>query len=73
MAASLIRLALVVLVGFLCLSPGPVRASDCGLGDQVVPDFALVDANPNSPTQGQTYTRDALLGQVLVIYWAQAS
>lgn len=73
MAPSLLRLALAVFLGLLSMSPRPAQASDCGLSPEIVPDFSLVDANPNSPTQGQTYTRDALLGQVLVIYWAQAT
>ena len=51
----------------------PPAEEDCGLSTDLVPDFALVDQNPNSATYGQTWTRDGQLGQVLVIYWAQAT
>jgi hypothetical protein len=46
---------------------------DCGLNDDPVPDFELIDLNPGSATYKQAYTLDTFQSQVLVIYWALAS
>ena len=72
MRAFTLSLAMA-LVAALALLPRTAFADDCGLSEEVVPDFALVDGNPNSPTYGTTFTRDGLLGHVLVFYWAQAT
>ena len=48
-------------------------ADDCGLADALIPDFSLQDLNFNSTTFQQVYTRDDLLGRVLVMYWAQST
>ena len=66
-------LAIALLTAAPLLSSSAQAADDCGITEEVIPDFSLVDQNPNSPTFVQTWTRDALLGQVLVIYWAQAT
>ena len=50
-----------------------VPASDCGIDLDLIPDFALTDVNPASATYGETITRDSLLGEPLVMYWAQPS
>ena len=47
--------------------------SDCGLGDDPVPEFELIDLNPGSSTYTQSYTLSTFQSQVLVIYWALAS
>jgi hypothetical protein len=54
-------------------SPPPDEPGECGIDVSVVPDFALPDVNPNSPTFGQTVERDDFIDRVLVIYWAQAT
>jgi hypothetical protein len=46
---------------------------DCGLAEAVIPDFALIDQNTRSESYGRTLSRDDLLGEVLLIYWAQAT
>jgi len=51
-----------------CASP-----EDCGLAETLVPDFTLTDLNSRSATYGREISRDELLGQVLLIYWAQAT
>ena len=51
----------------------PGEPTGCGLTPTVVPDFELEDVNPNSPSYGASYNRDGQLGQVMVIYWANAS
>ena len=47
--------------------------TDCGLNDKVVPDFSLMDVNPTSATYGQSVTLADLMGEILVVYWAQAT
>ena len=67
------------LVGLLLLLPAPTKAgacegpTDCGIEEAIIPDFALVDQNTRSATSGRTISRDELLGEVLLIYWAQAT
>ena len=46
---------------------------DCGVYNETVPNFSLIDQNPNSPSYGESFTRDTFQSQVLVIYWALAS
>lgn len=46
---------------------------ECGLSPEVIPDFALQDANPNSATYGLTVRRDDHKGAVMVMYWAVAT
>ena len=46
---------------------------DCGIAPQVVPDFTLVDVNPNSSTFERERSRDEFLGNVLVVYFSQAT
>ena len=46
---------------------------DCGIAEITLPDFALVDENTRSESAGRTVSRDDLLGEVLLIYWAQAT
>jgi hypothetical protein len=54
--------------------PGKAQANtDCGLNDKVVPDFSLMNVNPTSNTYGQTVTLADLMGEILVVYWAQAT
>ncbi|MCB9759815.1 MAG: hypothetical protein H6739_08280 [Alphaproteobacteria bacterium] len=79
MSGRLSRIGL--LVGLLSLgaglphgpAPAPAAPSDCGDPTAEIPDFALLDMNPNSPTYGQEYTQDGFLGRVLVVYWATAT
>jgi len=73
--SSLVRtLVTICALLFTLAASSPAHAQDdCGQDVAQIPDFSLVDQNPNSPTYGQTYTRDALMGQVLVIYWALAT
>ena len=57
-----------------CLAPPAEVPDDCGITPEVVPDFALEDANPNSATYGQIVSRDDLMGgDVMFLYWAQAT
>ena len=53
--------------------PLPQVPSECGFVDDVVPDFTLTDVNPNSGGYGQELGLSDVLGQVLVIYWANAN
>ncbi len=73
----LLALSLLPLAGLVCAAQSPPStdstATDCGLVPEVIPDFSLEDVNETSPTVGQTLSRDQLLGQVLVMYWAQAT
>lgn len=72
---ALLALSLPLVLGFRPLrGPEPLTAppvAECGLAGDIVPDFQLQDVNPNSPTYGQTFRRDELLGKVLVLYFAQ--
>ena len=69
----------LLLLTLLMLTSPPAQAGDCegpedcGLAETVIPDFALVDENTRSATSGRTISRDELLGEVLLIYWAQAT
>jgi hypothetical protein len=53
--------------------PLPSEPGECGLEPEQVPDFNLLDLNPNSATYNERVDRDDQLGQVMVIYFAQAS
>ena len=55
------------------IPPPSETPGDCGLSGSEVPDFQLMDLNPNSSTHTQTYTLDTFQAEVLVIYWALAS
>jgi len=57
----------------LATAPPSEVPGDCGLSDDVVPDFELVDLNTASATYEQAYTLDTFASEVLVIYWALAS
>ena len=46
---------------------------DCGITPTVIPEFTLVDVNPNSPSFGTERSRDEFLGSVLVVYFSQAT
>ena len=65
-------MASIALLLWSLLAAAPARAADdvCTIQPAVVPDFALVDVNPNSATYGQTLHRDDFRGRVMVIYWA---
>lgn len=65
-------LGLTLLLALACSTRTTARASDdeCAIEPAVVPDFALVDLNPSSPSFGSTLRRDDFLGRVVVIYWA---
>ena len=65
---TLIALATAPTIAGECSAP-----NGCGVEAQVIPDFSLTDDNTASTTVGQTFTRDDFLGQVLVMYWAQAT
>ena len=69
------RVFIVLFALLVWLSPTSLAAppTDCGETPAQIPAFALIDQNPSSPTFGETKTQDDLLGQVVVIYWAQAS
>ncbi len=54
-------------------APGGEEVSDCGLVPELIPDFSLQDVNPNSATYKQTVNRDDLMGDVMFLYWAQAT
>ena len=71
-AALLIVLGALSAPAFADPPPGdpPER---CGLVAERVPDFALQDVNPASPTYGTEVRRDDFLGRVLVIYFSQAT
>lgn len=65
----------LMLVGF-AFQPAPlpdVTPTDCGDPDEVVPDFLLMDLNPNSATYNTLRSRDEFLGKVFVVYWATAT
>jgi len=78
---SLTFLAAITVAGFGLAStnalsgfrPLPEVPSDCGFIDEVVPDFTLADMNPNSDGYGEALGLSDVLGQVLVIYWANAN
>jgi len=56
--------------------PPPITPPDlapCGLGDGSIPDFALPDVNPNSPTYEQEVALGDLSGKVLLIFWMRAT
>jgi hypothetical protein len=67
-------LFLMLMIGFL-----PVQADtcqtpeDCGIAPQAIPDFTLSDVNPHSSTFGVDRSRDEFLGNVLVMYFSQAT
>jgi len=47
--------------------------SNCGLTETIIPDFTLSDLNTRSDSYSRTLSRDDFLGEVLLIYWAQAT
>jgi hypothetical protein len=64
---------LSALLPLILTAPAAAGApEDCGLTPQLVPDFSLVDANPHSPTFGETFTRAGQLGKPWLLYWADA-
>lgn len=46
---------------------------DCGIAPAAIPDFTLVDVNPNSETFGTERSRSEFLGSVMVIYFSSAT
>ena len=65
---------LAALMGMGSASAEPCNTpEDCGIAPTVIPDFTLVDVNPNSTTFGEERSRDEFLGSVLVVYFAQAT
>lgn len=50
-----------------------IEPSDCGLVQEIIPDFSLLDENQHSASYGAEVERDGLLGRVLIIYWAKAT
>lgn len=70
---QLLLLTLLMLLSPLAQAGDCEGPDDCGLAETVIPDFALVDENTRSSTSGRTISRDELLGEVLLIYWAQAT
>lgn len=71
LAKSAITLATVVVASMMMTSAA--NAGDCGLATEVIPDFTLVDVNPTSTSYDQLVSRDQLLGDVIVMYWAHAT
>ena len=66
----------VLLLMFLGLPAlaGPCEPADqCGLSPAVIPDFTLTDVNPNSVSLGTELSRDDLLGEYLILYFAQST
>lgn len=51
-------------------TPPPGTMEECGLVDGEVPDYALVDVSPGSPTYGAPVDRPAFPGGPLVLYFA---
>lgn len=49
------------------------KPDDCGVATAVIPDFSLLDVNPNSTTYGTVRNRDEFLGSFLIVYFAQAT
>ena len=65
---------LAALMGMGSASAEPCSVpEDCGIAPTIIPDFTLVDVNPNSTTFGDERSRDEFLGSVLVVYFAQAT
>ena len=67
---------LLTLLWSLSAAAAPPPAAvpeDCQLNPAVIPDFTLVDDNPNSATYGQEVSTSDLRGPILVMYWAQAT
>lgn len=50
--------------------PPPGTMLECGIADGEVPDYALEDVAPGSPTHGQTVDRPAFPGGPLMLYFA---
>ena len=53
--------------------PMPEVPENCGFNEEPVPSFSLPDVNANSSTYGTQVELTDILGQVLVIYWANAN
>ena len=70
---ALIGLGLASTAAYSEFRPTPKVPSECGFVDDMVPDFTLNDVNTNSDTYGQEVGLSDVLGQVLVIYWANAN
>ena len=80
MVVSGIQIDMICMLLALILSLGPpalagdcASPEDCGLAETIIPDFTLTNLNTRSSTYGAEVSRDDLLGQVLLIYWAQAT
>ena len=57
----------------LLTAPLADAPTDCGEPTPTVPDLALVDLNPGSPTYDTTMGPQDFGGQAVVVYWAHAS
>lgn len=64
---------LLMFIGFPAFAEPCESADQCGLSPHVIPDFTLTDVNPNSVGFGTEVSRDDLLGEYLIIYFAQAT
>ena len=65
-------LALITLTA-ISAPPPAVEPEDCQLNPAAIPAFTLVDENPNSATYSTEVSSTDFLGEVLVMYWAQAT
>jgi hypothetical protein len=67
-------LALAAFVFVLGCGDDPVKPPPAPLpGDQAVPDFALIDVNPNSTSHSQTISPRQHLGRVSAWYFGHAN
>ncbi len=67
-----LMLAILMAMGSASAEPCSTP-EDCGIAPAIIPDFTLVDVNPNSPGFETERSRDEFLGSVLVVYFSQAT
>lgn len=61
-----------LLLGLLFVACAPAPRTPATPSIQPLPDFALVDVNPGSPTAGQTVGPSALRGKVTGWYFTHS-
>lgn len=63
-----------VLALFMTAQADPcTQPDDCGIYSATIPDYALSDVNPNSPSYGSVISRSDHIGEVMVVYFSAAT
>ena len=65
---------LTFILGLTAVASDPCTpAQNCGIEETQIPDFNLVDVNPNSSTFGTQVSRSDMMGNLMIIYFSSAT